>query len=291
MTTRAYTGVMTKNRERRYIPDDSQQAFGLAIGGFVPLVIAGLLVPFRTDSVVAANIALVFVIVVVIAAAEGGRVAGVVAAVVSTLSFDFFFTRPFQSLKIDNADDIGTAVLLLVISLIVAQLVGFAHRSRQAERPQPRRHGAGPPRCRARGRRGADRRGRRRGRHRDHRAALAPRLPATERSGSPSTPGDRPPRRSTPGTGATSGTSSPCPTRVRSSACSVVAASSAASCSSPAPTSACRSTSAGSRWRSPTNSVPPSRLTRPARHRTRTSPPRRARRRPPRGRPRRCRTR
>jgi hypothetical protein len=50
---------------------------------------------------------------------------------VSTLSFDFFFTRPFQSLKIDNGDDIGTAVLLLVISLIVAQLVGFAHRSRK----------------------------------------------------------------------------------------------------------------------------------------------------------------
>ncbi len=116
---------MTKNRERRYIPDDSQKAFGLAIGGLAPLVIAGLLVPFRTDSIVATNVALVFVIVVVVAAAEGGRSAGIVAAVVSTLSFDFFFTRPFQSLKIDNADDIGTAVLLLVISLVVAQLVGF----------------------------------------------------------------------------------------------------------------------------------------------------------------------
>ena len=122
---------MTKNRERRYIPDDGQKAFGLAIGGLAPLVISGILVPFRTDSIVAVNVALVFVIVVVIAAAEGGRTAGIVAAVVSTLSFDFFFTRPFQSLKIDNGDDIGTAVLLLVISLLVAQLVGFAHRSRK----------------------------------------------------------------------------------------------------------------------------------------------------------------
>ena len=122
---------MTKNRARHYIPDDSHKAFGLAIGGLAPLVIAGLLVPFRTDSIVAANVALVFVIVVVVAAAEGGRGAGIVAAVVSTLSFDFFFTRPFQSLKIDNADDIGTAVLLLAISLVVAELVGFAHRSRK----------------------------------------------------------------------------------------------------------------------------------------------------------------
>src|SRR5450432_2766122 len=103
---------MARHRERRYTPDDSQKAFGLAIGGFGPLLIAGALVPFRTDSIVAANVALVFVIVVVVAAAEGGRAAGIVAAVVSTLSFDFFFTRPFQSLKIDNGDDLGTAVLL-----------------------------------------------------------------------------------------------------------------------------------------------------------------------------------
>ena len=61
--------------------------------------------------------------------------AGVIAAVVSTMSYDFFFTRPYQSLKIDNADDIGTAVLLLAIGLVVAQLASFAHQShRRSER-------------------------------------------------------------------------------------------------------------------------------------------------------------
>ena len=123
------------NRERRYIPEDGLQAIGLGIGGFGPLLIAGLLVPFRTETLVAPNVALVFVIVVILAAAQGGRRAGVVAAIVSTLSFDFFFTRPYQSLKIENARDIGAAVLLLVIGLLVAQLVGFAHQShRRSER-------------------------------------------------------------------------------------------------------------------------------------------------------------
>jgi Domain of unknown function (DUF4118) len=126
---------MTTHRDRRYIPEDALQAIGLAIGGFGPLLVAGLFVPFRTDTLVATNVALVFVIVVILAAAQGGRRAGVVAALVSTLAYDFFFTRPFQSLKISNVRDIGTALLLLVIGLLVARLVGFAHVShRRSER-------------------------------------------------------------------------------------------------------------------------------------------------------------
>src|SRR5262249_50804536 len=89
-----------------------------------------VLVPFRDDSLVSTNAALVFVIVVILAAAAGGRSAGVVAAVVSTLTFDFFFTHPYQSLKIESADDIGTAVLLLAIGLLVAALTGCAQVSR-----------------------------------------------------------------------------------------------------------------------------------------------------------------
>lgn len=49
-------------------------------------------------------------------------------------SYDFFFTRPYQSLKIDKADDIGTTLLLLVIGLVVAELVQLTHRTRRAHR-------------------------------------------------------------------------------------------------------------------------------------------------------------
>jgi Domain of unknown function (DUF4118) len=111
-------------------PDDRLEAIGLAIGGFGPLAIAALLVPLRHE-LVGVHVALVFVVVVVLAAACGGRVSGVVAAVVSTMSYDFFFTKPYQSLKIDRAEDIGTAVLLLGIGLIVAEVMAFGYRSRQ----------------------------------------------------------------------------------------------------------------------------------------------------------------
>ena len=132
---------MISRRKDGAWPDDRLEILGLAIGGFGPLVVSALLVPLR-HQLVGAHVALAFGIVVVLAAACGGRVAGVVAAVVSTLSFDFFFTKPYQSLKIDRAQDLGTTVLLLVIGLIVAEVMAFGYRSRS--RPGAPR-GSDPP--------------------------------------------------------------------------------------------------------------------------------------------------
>src|SRR5262249_10845274 len=75
-----------------------------------------------------ANLALIMVIVVVLAAAVGGRGAGAVGAVVAALSFDFFLTEPYLSMKIESADDVETTLLLLVIGLIVGEIVVRAPR-------------------------------------------------------------------------------------------------------------------------------------------------------------------
>jgi K+-sensing histidine kinase KdpD len=72
--------------------DADSAALGLAIGGLSPIVVAALLVPVR-DVVLNANLALAIVVVVVVAAMVGGRGAGVLAAVMSAVSFDFFLTR------------------------------------------------------------------------------------------------------------------------------------------------------------------------------------------------------
>jgi hypothetical protein len=110
-------------------PDDISRAFGLAIAAFGPILVAGLLVPFR-DDLASANVVLVFVLVVVFGAAVGTRWSGALSAVVAAMSYDFFFTRPYQSLKIDNANDVETTLLLLAIGLIVAELVAFTRRHR-----------------------------------------------------------------------------------------------------------------------------------------------------------------
>jgi hypothetical protein len=105
------------------------KAFGLAIAAFGPLLVAGVLVPFR-DDLASANVVLVFVLVVVFGASVGTRGSGALSAVVAAMSYDAFFTRPYQSLKIDNANDLETTLLLLAIGLIVAELVAYTRRHR-----------------------------------------------------------------------------------------------------------------------------------------------------------------
>jgi hypothetical protein len=113
------------------IPDDASRAIGLAIAAFGPILVSGILVPFR-DDLAAANIVLVFVVVIVLAATVGTRVSGAIAAVISAMSFDFFFTHPYQSLKIDSSDDVQTTILLLIIGLLVAEIVTYSRRHRLA---------------------------------------------------------------------------------------------------------------------------------------------------------------
>jgi hypothetical protein len=112
-------------------PDDASRAIGLAIAAFGPLLVAGILVSFR-DDLAAANVVLIFVVVIVLAATVGTRVSGAIAALISAMSFDFFFTHPYQSLKIDSSDDVQTTILLLVIGLLVAEIVTYSRRHRLA---------------------------------------------------------------------------------------------------------------------------------------------------------------
>jgi hypothetical protein len=114
-------------------PDDRLVTAGLGVAALGPILVASLLVLVR-DHLASANSALVFVIVVVLAAAIGGRWAGFTAAIVSAVSFDFFLTRPYGSLKIDDTDDIVTTVLLLAVGMIVGEIVVWAHRGHRQSR-------------------------------------------------------------------------------------------------------------------------------------------------------------
>jgi hypothetical protein len=114
---------------REAAPSDAARAVGLAVAAFGPLIVAGILVPFR-DDLASANVVLVFVLVVVAGAAVGTRSSGALTAVIAAMSYDFFFTRPYQSLTMDNADDVETTLLLLAIGLIVAEIVAFTRRRR-----------------------------------------------------------------------------------------------------------------------------------------------------------------
>lgn len=94
-----------------------------------PLLTTAVLVPFR-DNFANTDAALVLVAVTVAVAAAGSRPAGYLAAVFSAAWFDFFLTRPYETLNITRRSDVETTVLLLVIGFAVTELAVWGRRSR-----------------------------------------------------------------------------------------------------------------------------------------------------------------
>jgi hypothetical protein len=135
-TLGAHAGIMTttmnESAGRSVVRDDADdRSWGLILGVATPILVGALLVPFRSEFS-GSNAALALVIPVVLAAAIGGRVAGVAAALCSAASFDFFLTRPYLSLNIESRNDIETAVLLAVVGVIVGTVASIGRRSRES---------------------------------------------------------------------------------------------------------------------------------------------------------------
>jgi hypothetical protein len=106
---------------------------GTAIGVLGSIALSLALVPLRDDTA-NANMALALVVPVLIAAVVGGRWAGGLGAVAATLCFNFFFTQPYLSLRIDSQNDVETFVVLFVVAMITAEVGLRARRGGVAAR-------------------------------------------------------------------------------------------------------------------------------------------------------------
>ncbi|HEX6931304.1 MAG TPA: DUF4118 domain-containing protein, partial [Streptosporangiaceae bacterium] len=73
----------------------------------IPLAVTAVLVPFRTQFP-NTDAALVLIFAVVVVAANGYRLAGVIAAISAAVWFDFFLTRPYERFSITRSTDIET---------------------------------------------------------------------------------------------------------------------------------------------------------------------------------------
>jgi len=97
----------------------------------LPLGAAALLIPSRGHLDSADN-ALILVLVTVAVSSRGNRVAAAVCALFSALSFDYFLTVPYQSLRISSNRDVITEVLFVVVGLLVGELATRGQRHRRA---------------------------------------------------------------------------------------------------------------------------------------------------------------
>jgi K+-sensing histidine kinase KdpD len=96
-----------------------------------PIMVAAALIPWRS-SLDTADGALILVVVIVAVASSGCRGAAALSAVSSALSFDYFLTRPYSSLRIERHADLVTEILLLVVGLAVGELAARGRSHRQA---------------------------------------------------------------------------------------------------------------------------------------------------------------
>ena len=92
-----------------------------------PLAVCAVMALVR-DSFANTDAALVLVLVVVAVAANGNRLAGVLAAVSAAVWFDFFLTRPYGHFTITRRSDIETTVLLLAVGILVTELAVWGRR-------------------------------------------------------------------------------------------------------------------------------------------------------------------
>jgi K+-sensing histidine kinase KdpD len=117
-------------RSDRNLEIDGEGAFW-AVAGFAASLVAGVaLRPLRASA--GLENVVVYVIVVALAAAIGGRAAGLATSLSAALAYTWFFTTPYETLRIDAAEQVATVVLLFLAGLL-ASLGGRATRRAQVE--------------------------------------------------------------------------------------------------------------------------------------------------------------
>ena len=115
-------------------PTPPTDAFSRALSGIIlPIALMAALVvalyPFR-DDLNTGTIALVLLLPPLLATIGGLRTA-VAMAVVGALTFNFFFTEPYNSFRIDASESVAAFFIYLLVAFIVAL---FASRVRDRDR-------------------------------------------------------------------------------------------------------------------------------------------------------------
>jgi two-component system sensor histidine kinase KdpD len=103
----------------------------------VRLAIAGIGMPAAATALAAVSegvstttAALAYVVAVMLASALGDRAAGLVAAVLSFLGLNFFFTQPLHTFRVARVEDIVALLVFLGTALFVAAILSIAIEQR-----------------------------------------------------------------------------------------------------------------------------------------------------------------
>jgi K+-sensing histidine kinase KdpD len=117
---------------------DPDGLFYLAGGPAAAIALGVALIPWR-EATVASNFTFAFMALTIVVAELGGRRAAVATAIAATLSLDFFLTRPYLHLTIDDKHDLIAFFGLAGCGLLAATL-GCERGRQSAALRSARRH-------------------------------------------------------------------------------------------------------------------------------------------------------
>ncbi len=103
--------------------DEEDTLIYLAAGPMAAMVLGVALIPLR-DLTPASNLTFVFLALTIVVGHLGGRGPAVATALTSALSLDFFLTRPYMRLSIENKHDLIAFLGLALCGLVAAALGG-----------------------------------------------------------------------------------------------------------------------------------------------------------------------
>jgi two-component system, OmpR family, sensor histidine kinase KdpD len=83
---------------------------------------------------------LIYLPAVLAAAVVGGVGPAVVAAILSSLAYNYFFTAPYHTLRITSATDIVTVIVLFLVALVTSQLASSVRRQAEIARAHANRN-------------------------------------------------------------------------------------------------------------------------------------------------------
>jgi two-component system sensor histidine kinase KdpD len=118
-------GALSQQRRRQ----------GLALAVALPPLLTLALVPLRGDQVNLVSDMLLFLLMTVVIALVGGLTPALIAAVGGSVLLNFFFTPPYHTLTISEANNALALFVFIAVALLVSSAVdAAARRSRQATR-------------------------------------------------------------------------------------------------------------------------------------------------------------
>ena len=103
----------------------------IVTGGLGAMALGVVVIPLRALTS-ASNLAFVFLVFTIVVAELGGRSAGLVTAVVSAISLNFFLTEPYLTLTITKPDDVVAFVALAACGLIGKRRERWSERAGRA---------------------------------------------------------------------------------------------------------------------------------------------------------------